>query len=104
MADMKWIPVTERLPERSGEYLVSQENTVYLAQWFDGKHYVFDPSLEIDDKKPRSAYEDVVKTGYKGWCELVDDMENGYYAVEELYCSDTIVAWMPLPEPYDHNN
>lgn len=83
----KWIPVEERLPDEDGEYLV---------------YY----SCEID----RSVGEDK-ECGY--WIVNFDtDMEafgewqNIYHPVSlgfldsEFNEMNTVVAWMPLPEPY----
>ena len=66
-----WIPVTERLPEESGQYLITVKyehvdgyEDIYAehGDWSDGKWDMF---------------------GF-GHCGKVED----------------IVAWMPLPEPY----
>lgn len=34
-----WIPVTERLPENEGEYLVSLVNETYMVSYFDGNRF-----------------------------------------------------------------
>ena len=66
----RWIPVTERLPEETGIYLVTLKT--------DGVAY-------FEDEFPNgfvyaSAYEAVT-------------MHWGY-------CDKNVIAWMPLPEPY----
>lgn len=61
----KWIPCSERLPEKLGEYLV----TVNTVGWN------LEETTEID-----IAY----------W----DDLE-GFHKAEK------VIAWMPLPKPYE---
>ena len=51
----KWIPVSERLPERSGYYLTT-----------NGYHEVY----------------------------------SDYWEGTRFDCTDVVIAWMPLPEPY----
>ena len=80
----KWIPVWERLPEKRGDYLVTQKATFtdyvyisvigYALNLYDVDEYDF-----ADKKRP-------------GWYEY--DSEWGY---REL---DDVIAWMPLVEPY----
>lgn len=80
----RWIPVSERLPEKKGTYLVTQKATftdyVYISV-VGYAHNLHDvDEYDFADKK-RS-----------GWYEY--DSEWGY---REL---DDVIAWMPLPEPY----
>lgn len=60
----KWIPVTERLPEKIGTYLVTLEykehGTGITTLWYHGEGI--------------------------GW---------------DLRVADIVIAWMPLPEPYE---
>ena len=59
----QWIPVTEKLPEEYGEYLVT-------------KHTI-------------------------GWnCEEYDVIDIAYFDGDGFHKADRVIAWMPLPEPY----
>ncbi len=102
MNDMKWIPVTERLPEVSGKYLVtvvSNEVSVkYDVFWFDGEHDIYDPERKVDDNDMRWSYHGM-KKGEKCWCSWDEDSEF-YKLGPDLI---TIVAWMQV-EPYNPNN
>ena len=62
-----WIPVSERCPENSGDYLVSI-------------------SFDIGDK------------------DHVREVKKDYFCIlskKWLYEEENIVAWMPLPEPFE---
>ena len=80
----KWIPVSERLPEKRGDYLVTQKATftdyVYISVVGYALNLYDVDEYDFADKK-RS-----------GWYEY--DSEWGY---REL---DDVIAWMPLVEPY----
>lgn len=81
---VKWIIASERLPEKGGDYFVTQKAVFpehvyrsiasYAPNLYDVNEYEFK-----DKKRP-------------GWYEY--DSEWGYYEV------DGVIAWMPLPEPY----
>jgi hypothetical protein len=66
----QWIPVSERLPEDSGEYFVS-----------------------IIDKDYDENYEDV------GIAQFAHKKDYGIKE-SEWQIDETVIAWMPLPEPY----
>ena len=70
----RWIPVSERLPESNGMYLVSE--------------------LVYSLNKPRGY-------GYEPIENKVDFVEfstiDGWRRAKQLY---EVIAWMPLPEPY----
>ena len=77
---LKWIPVTERLPDSDGKYLVSKDlwgipciSTLRFAK--DGENVC--------------AYD--LKGEKNVWYEY--DSEYGYYPV------NSVTHWMPLPEP-----
>ena len=77
----KWIPVSERLPEKDGEYLVfeiarygTQTRTLRFAK--DGR--------KVDKYDFRRGWKNV-------W--FYYDSEWGHITI------DTVTHWMPLPEP-----
>lgn len=82
----RWIPVTERLPDEDGKFLVhriifggvSTMSVVGFAR--NGKKV-----HEYDLRKKKNV-----------WYEY--DSEVGYYAI------DTVTHWMPLPEPPKEEN
>ena len=79
---MKWIPVSERLPERNGRYLTCEKicgrQSIDILD-FATDLYEFD-AYEFTDKKG--------KGGFLYW-----DSECGYCE------SDDVTHWMPLPMP-----
>ena len=77
----EWIPVSERLPDEYGEYLVTWKTNDSSTPFISVCEY--ETSYEYDVEKHR----------FKGeW--LVDD----YILVHSDY---EVVAWMPLPKPYE---
>lgn len=80
-----WISCKDKLPEKSGYYLVT------VASNFTKDRGVsmagFHPDLfKVDE------YDFANKKGVGGWYDY--DSENGHYLV------DDVVAWMPIPNPY----
>ena len=76
----EWIPVSERLPEKDGRYLVTY------------------PLLRRDDLWVATAWygtPPMPNRPVKGKCFFASDDEWG----DVPY--DDVVAWMPLPEPYN---
>ena len=83
----KWIPVSERLPSK-------EERKEWINKHLDGIGYLY-PCLVTryssinPDRKKNNPY--VAKHYYDG----EDFVNNG-----EEVCSEYVVAWMPLPEPF----
>ena len=79
-----WIPVSERLPEKIGNYIITQKSDITghvyrnIASYALNLHDVDEYDFE-DKKRP-------------GWYHY--DSEWGYYELKD------VTAWMPLPEPY----
>lgn len=76
---LKWIPVSERLPEKDGRYLVFKRH--WNNTWFDvlgfAKNGERVSKYDLENAKD-------VWYGY--------DSEYGYFSV------DSVTHWMPLPE------
>lgn len=80
----QWIPVSERLPEKTGVYIVhfrdgEEEDHVFVWWLNEGTYSGCTPTYIDGDKYWASAF-------------------NGEPINE--YMSKRVVAWMPLPEPY----
>ena len=78
-----WIPCSERLPEKNGDYLCCSSGMAIITCGFANELYKVD-EWDFCDYKGKSK-----KRGFYDY-----DSEYGYYEV------DNVVAWMPLPEPY----
>jgi Protein of unknown function (DUF551). len=78
----RWIPVSERLPEKNGECLVT------VSFHFCGE-IVFKCSFATDLHKVDEYEFPEHKCGFYGI-----DSEWGSYEIND------VIAWMPLPEPY----
>lgn len=66
----RWIPVSERLPDKNGKYLVTE------------KHFAF------DDKK---------HNGYSRlYVDKIEFSDGSFHRASFI----EVIAWMPLPEPY----
>ena len=77
----RWIPCSERLPKRNGEYLV------WMQRPFDEE-----PTVSI--------------INYDADCEMFGDWREYYHPITLGYLDSDfdeikgVIAWMPLPEPY----
>jgi hypothetical protein len=81
VAVQKWIPVTERLPDEDGKYLVFEQSS--------GRT---NTSILRFAKDARKVDKYDFKCRWKNaWYEY--DSEWGHYTV------DSVTHWMPLPEP-----
>lgn len=80
----KWIPVLERLPEKRGDYLVTQKATFTDYVYISVAGYALN-LYDVDEY-------DFADKKRSGWYNY--DPEYGYYEI------DDVIAWMPLPEPY----
>ena len=76
----EWIPIIEKQPEKSGQYFVTAETTVYDR--------IYHQNIVIR----RTVTADYLKRDYGGsfWDVHQRDEISRY-----------VTAWMPLPEPYD---
>lgn len=82
---MKWIPVTERLPEEYDSIFTSLYGT---ANWLDGMF------LKISDTVLASVeYED----GKRRVKAIIT--KDGKWDISKLYRASKVTHWMPLPEP-----
>ena len=75
----QWIPCSERLPDKEGEYLVT-----FSDEWKRNLVRVlwYGTPFDLDDR-----------TMWTFYCEHE-------YGFEAFKAEKPIVAWMPLPEPY----
>lgn len=80
----KWIPVSERLPEESGEYLVRPSDGV-LENYSDFSEVMIMPY-------------DADCEAFGWWHEKYDPVSLGY--LDSDFEDFEVLAWMPLPKPY----
>lgn len=78
----RWIPVSERLPEESGEYLITWTGIL-------GK----DSSKRTKPLLGIAEYEFYEPENYADWITTNNEFI-GYHDIE-------VDAWMPLPEPWE---
>lgn len=103
---VKWIPVSERLPETEVEVLITVRrkytggrcvDIITTAIYEDGKTSEFDSCWNWTDID--GEYDE------KNDCYIVPEgwWEDRHYNPDEVYnnlVDDEVMAWMPLPEPY----
>ncbi len=80
----QWIPVSERLPEDSGDYLVCPSNSV-LEDYSDFSEVMIMPY-------------DADCEAFGWWTERYDPISLGF--VDSDFNEFEVLAWMPLPQPY----
>ena len=76
-SEQKWIPVTEALPKNNRQVLVYAQSTHFALAKYD--------EMREADGKYR-----------KQWVTF--DAWKPYYTIEN------VIAWMPLPKPWENNN
>lgn len=79
-----WIPVSERLPEDSGDYLVCPSNGV-IEDYSDCRDVMIMPY-------------DADCEAFGWWTERYDPISLGF--VDSDFNEFEVLAWMPLPKPY----
>ena len=80
MEQTRWIPVSERLPEEYGEYLIS---------WICDQQKK--PLIAISECEVTNTWNDRLGVFDVNW--LYDEYMSAYTNIK-------VIAWMPLPEPY----
>ena len=78
MESPKWIPVTERLPKKDGDYLCYKESGLYEVFGF------------AKDGRKKHKY------------DFFRDWKNVWYFYSSEWgyiTTDSVTHWMPLPEP-----
>ena len=76
---MRWIPCTERLPEKNGRYLVTRKSNTLSSLW--ARVYIVNYSDLMGLKKEKIWWSgNVGKSNFKKF--------------------NDVIAWVPLPEPY----
>lgn len=83
-AEQRWIPVSERLPEEYGEYMITWTTSHSMV---NGKYSL----LGIAEYELSGEY-DHENNRFRGEWLLEDYIKN--------YPNVKVTAWMPLPEPY----
>lgn len=79
-----WIPVSERLPEEYGSYLVAWRSVLQSKEMVEKLTGGLPHFFEILEYDPDDE---------SGWIESIEQATGEY----------EILAWMPLPEPYREN-
>lgn len=74
----EWIPVTDKLPEREGRYLVTEKNKI---------------TCTVNGKRDMITYRQTLLGEYSPWNGL-------WYIPSNGKTSENVTAWMPGPKPY----
>lgn len=90
-AEPRWIPCSERLPENMEPVNITWVNRAPVSYY-----------MHIKDK-PFTATGIYFKGKWYWWSSTCDDMlcEYGQNEIDEVDGGIEIVAWMPLPKPYE---
>ena len=86
-SEPKWIPVTERLPEKYGWYLCTLKDTRVNSYYWNNK------GEWVDNGKKHFFELYNISSRYTG--ENITAEQEG-----SVYWTDWVIAWMPLPEPW----
>lgn len=86
-AEPKWIPVTERLPDKYGWYLCTLKDGRVDCYYWNRK------GEWVDNGKKHFFELYNISSRYTG-AEIKPEQEGS------VYWTDWVIAWMPLPEPY----
>jgi len=78
--EQRWIPCSERLPEKSGRYLVTRKFNTFSSLW--ARVYILNYSDLMGLKKEKIWW-------------------SGNVGKSDFEKYDDVLAWMPLPEPYE---
>ena len=84
-AEPHWIPCSERLPEDSGDYLVRPSDSV-LEDYSDFSEIMIMPY-------------DADCEAFGWWVERYHPISLGY--LDSDFNEFEVLAWMPLPKPYE---
>lgn len=90
----RWIPVSERLPEKDGKYLVAVRSFCGLPSYIDVLNFATDlhKVYAYDFPEQRSLETFWILQTKCGFWEY-----DAKWGCNEV---DDVIAWMPLPEPY----
>ena len=98
----RWIPVSERLPDKSMDYVIF---TLYTPAWHDVTDELPEEERDFpEETKVVCGRVAVYSNGNRHWCWEDEYGENSIknehvkeYTGEETF----ITAWMLLPDPYN---
>ena len=98
----KWVPVSERLPDKSMKYVIF---TLYTPAWHDVTDELPEEERDFPEETKVVCGQVVVYSNRnRYWCW---EDEYGEVAIKNEHIKEYtgkeafITAWMPLPEPYE---